>query len=104
MSSLMQFNGEIKNGKVRLQFYRTDDGRSYGKSLDYYICKKCDKTHDFIGLAWRKPVGMFGNWVTFVYLGRINAPDLSLPISVSSWPIGTKILNDVESSKVWHSQ
>jgi hypothetical protein len=45
---------------------------------------------------------MFGPWVRFRYLGEIHAPDLSLPISVPDWPVGTAIQSASESARLWH--
>lgn len=104
MSSLLQFDGNISSRGVQLQFYRMQNGKSYGSpSLDMFSCHKCGGEHELIGLAWRKPAGMFGPWVRFRYLGSTHAPDISGPIAVPAWPIGTVVQSPTESMRIWHS-
>ena len=111
MSSLTQFHGDYRKnargfGEVGLEFLR------YVQDLDKKIndcyldekvpCSVCGKEHPQVGVAWRRPRGMFGPWVQFQYLGELHAPDLSVPISVAEWPKGTTILSPEENSKNWH--
>ncbi len=108
MSSLMQFRGDIKNGKVGLQFQLVrssvpGDNALYSMvDADPYRCKQCNCDHARIAVAYRRPAGMLGCWVIFRYLGKKNVPDLSIPISVEKYPLGACILSDEESSKIWH--
>jgi len=99
----MQFKGECRDGKVGLQFYRTDTGDCTGADLDAYHCAECNRPHRLVGIAYRRPVDMLGCWVRFRYNGEIHAPDLSCGIAVPRWPIGTKVLSEAESSAIWHS-
>ena len=111
MSSLMQFGGDCRKndrgyGEVGLEFgrYVQDLGK---KIEDCYLdekikCLICGEWHPQLGVAWRRPQGMFGCWVQFAYLGELHAPDLSVPISVAEWPKGTTLLTQEENSKNWH--
>src|SRR5271165_3911240 len=47
--------------------------------------------------CWRKPVGMWGNWVVFRYNGSEHVPDLSVPISTFKLPRGAEPLTDEEA-------
>jgi hypothetical protein len=97
-----------KSGRVevRLEFVRyvMDLTKSISDSyLDPKIkCTICEGEHPQIGVAYRVPCGMCGCWVQFRYLGEIQVPDLSIPISVPRWPEGTKLLNQEENSRNWH--
>ena len=112
MSSLMQFNGDMRKnpktgyGEVGLEFVRyvLDLSKSINDSyLDPKIpCTICGKEHPQIGIAYRRPRGMLGCWVQFQYLGKLHAPDLSVPIDVPEWPKGTRLLNQQENSEYWH--
>lgn len=50
---------------------------------------------------FRKPVGMFGCWVTFRYNGDVHAPDLSVPIRVEKLPRDAVRLTDEEAARYW---
>ena len=111
MSSLLQFGGDIRRnaqgrGVVVLEFVRyvMDLEKSIDDSyLDPKVeCTICGKSHPQIGIAERRPRGMWGAWVVFQYLGEKHAPDLSVPIDVPEWPKGTYILNQQENSEYWH--
>ena len=104
MSSLLQFSGDTGKRGVQLEFVRTDETQSPWKDLDTYTCPNCGREHTLIGLSWRKPVDMFGPWVRFRFLGELHAPDLSVPISVPMWPVGTIVQSESESSRLWHRQ
>jgi len=111
VSSLMQFEGEMRKnsrgyGEVRLEFVRyvMDLTKSISDSyLDPKIkCTICGGEHPQIGVAYRRPRGMWGCWVQFQYLGKMQVPDLSVPIDVPRWPVGTRLLNQEENSRNWH--
>lgn len=110
MSSLLQFDGEIRRnqhgrGVVGLQFIRRRklDEYPYGEDIDPPVpCSICGKDHPQVGVAFRRPRGMFGCWVQFQYNGEMHVPDLSVPIDVEKWPVGTKVLNATENARVWH--
>jgi len=114
MSSLMQFGGETRKnpktgrGEVGLEFerYISDTSKKISECyLDPKVpCTICGKEHGQIGVAWRQPRGMWGAWVVFEYLGGKHAPDLSVPISVPTWPKGTHVLTQEENSKNWHRE
>lgn len=104
MSSLLQFTGECSHKGVHLQFYRTDTGDCCGKELDLDYCPICKSVHPRIGIAIRKPRGMFGCWVVFEYNGSTHVPDLSVPIAVKSWPRGTVVLTPEQSHNIWKGE
>ena len=109
----MQFNGPMRKnprtgyGEVGLIFVlvseTTDTGFPWPVDRDTYKCP-CGKTHARIGIAYRRPRGMLGCWVQFQYNGQMHAPDLSVPISVEKYPLGTVMMSDEESSKYWHGE
>ena len=117
----MQFNGETGRKGVRLQFVLvrkgkdweryngpgshnpTPDSTSFTEPADTYTCATCGRTHARIAVAWRRPVGMWGQWVVFRYNGSEHVPDLSTPIDVFTYPRGSQLLTDEESSRIWHS-
>jgi len=115
MSSLLQFSGEIKNGKVGLQFYLCPSETVlelgiarkrmiYGAPmLEPVPCTKCGKNHEQLYIAFRKPAGMWGHWVVFRYNGEEHVPDLSIPIAVDRIPRGARKLSPEENAEVWHS-
>ena len=96
MSSLLQFQGKIANNRVYLQFVTKDESETY-------LCEQCGRQHQFIYVAPRKPVGMFGCWVLFRYNGEKHAPDLSCPIITDKLPRDAKKMTEEESSKLWHT-
>lgn len=108
MSSLMQFNGEISQKGVRLEFVKSyvpwDECHQFckpqeGESVPCYIC---NGSHPQIYVAWRKPKGMFGCWVVFEYNGEKQVPDLSIPIEVGKLPRDARPLPPDENSQAWH--
>lgn len=120
MSSLLQFTGTIDQRGVVLEFIKatTIKNRVFGfdretletwssQDMDYdekHLCTICGQLHPRIHVAFRKPCGMFGCWVQFRYNGEVNVPDLSIPITViKQYPKGAVRMNDVESSRMWHS-
>lgn len=106
MSSLLQFDGEISEKGVRLEFvrYRLDIDKDIKECyLDPFVpCHICMKEHPQVGAAYRKPKGMLGQFVVFRYNGEDQVPDLSVPIDVEKWPKDTKMLNPIENSRLWH--
>ena len=113
MSSLLQFNGKIEDGKVGLLFYLERPGPwNWRQNWDRYesilgpwdeSIGQCKGRHYVLYRVWRKPVGMFGCWVLFRYLGETHAPDLSLPIATHKLPIGAQRLSDDEIIEYWTS-
>lgn len=115
MSSLLQFNGKIANGKVGLEFYQTtpryiDIGDMYthelpelcGTPVEMVPCHICGKEHARLHIAYRKPRGLFGQWVVFEYNGKKQVPDLSCPQGVYQLPKDAKPLSDYDNSVQWH--
>lgn len=52
---------------------------------------------------FRRPLGMFGCWVTFRYNGETHAPDLSVPTRVEKLPRDAIALTDDEAARYWRS-
>ena len=109
MSSLLQFNGTVDERGVGLLFYLVGKGEpSYSDPVET-IARTDDRPpgsfprHPVLYRAFRKPVGMLGCWVQFRYLGRVNAPDLSLPVAVDTVPRGAVRLTDEEIATYWQS-
>lgn len=94
MSSLLQFGGRIKNGKVGLLFQLEGEE---------YTCQVCGHSHPKLWEAFRRPRGMFGHWVIFMYNGEEHVPDLSVPITVEKLPRDTNRVDCHTSNKYWHS-
>ena len=108
MSSLLQFKGNTKGGKVGLQFYRTakqenDKVPLLCEPTEQVPCAICGKSHPRLWIAYRRPVGMCGCWVVFRYLGTEHVPDLSLPIPTFDIPKGAVKSTDKENANLWHS-
>lgn len=119
MSSLLQFTGKIDERGVGLEFIKSTKRRDVPIGFDRgtletwtttktdydekHLCTVCGKLHPRIYVAFRKPIGMFGCWVTFRYNGEVQVPDLSIPITVDRYPRDAVPLNDVESSYAWHN-
>ena len=104
MSSLLQFRGDVSARGVGLQFVlREKDAAWNAPPLEEVPCPICDRVHERIHVAYRKPCGMFGPWVVFRYNGEKHVPDLSIPISVDRLPAGAEPLSDEENSKAWHT-
>jgi hypothetical protein len=51
--------------------------------------------------VWRKPKGMWGCWVVFVWNGEEHVPDLSTPIAVEKLPRDAEALTDEEAAGYW---
>lgn len=115
MSSLLQFNGEIKAGKVgllftkiRKEYYSLNENPPTGSlwqevDIDVFECPKCGREHSVLYRAWRKPRGMMGCWVIFEYNGDKHVPDLSVPISIEKIPKDAERMSIEYSAKYWHS-
>lgn len=107
MSSLLQFNGKITKAGVHLLFSRgwtePKPGKPIGEPKETFHCVHCNKPHEKLYSAARKPKGMFGCWVVFRYCGKDRAPDLSVPISCDPLPKDAKPLDEVETCKYWRS-
>jgi len=105
MSSLMQFRGDVSNRGVGLQFIlRAKDAAWNDPPLEPVWCWVCEKYHEQIYVAYRKPCGMMGPWVVFRYNGEKHVPDLSIPISTEILPRGARALSYRENSKAWHDK
>ena len=102
MSSLMQFNGRIDRRGVGLIGYHSEKD-SYGKPLHEYRCKTCERFHPVLYEFFRKPRGMFGCWVVFMFNGREQVPDLSTPIWLDAIPRGSRRMVEKEASNYWHT-
>lgn len=50
---------------------------------------------------WRKPQGMFGNWVIFRWNNEDHVPDLSVTISVEKLPRDAEALTEAEMIIYW---
>tara|TARA_R110000772_G_scaffold249530_2_gene363919 strand:+ start:66413 stop:66745 length:333 start_codon:yes stop_codon:yes gene_type:complete len=110
MSSLLQFNGEYSNKGVGLMGYLQEkvEGEILEAPSETFICKECKMPHSKIYQFFRKPKGMFGNWVVFRYNKLDHVPDLSTPITFSKsrgekLPRDAKPLSEDYCSKYWHS-
>ena len=110
MSSLLQFSGDIKRGKVGLQFqlikkqpYPDIPHLTREIDIDTFECSICGREHSNIYIAYRKPLGMFGCWVTFRYNNDIHVPDLSIPISIEKLPRDAVKMSQEDAEKLWHS-
>ena len=113
MTSMLQFNGRTNRFKgVELQFYLVKSvqreyapGHSYtvDEDIERVPCATCGKDHPQLYVAWRKPVGMWGCWVVFRYLGGEHVPDLSIPIAVLKVPKGARKLSLDDNSRIWHT-
>jgi hypothetical protein len=113
---LFQFSGDIRRnprsrrGEVGLEFIRRIPPRFVGietwapeEILDPKVpCTICGEEHLQIGVAYRRPCGVWGHWVVFRYLGAEHVPDLSVPIDVPEWPRGIVVLDPEANSKAWH--
>lgn len=103
MSSLMQFQGETGQRGVRLEFVLRESGAAWdAPPLEPVECPTCGQTHERIHVAWRRPAGMFGQFVVFRYLGAEHVPDMSIPIDVTQLPHGAVALDDAETCAAWH--
>jgi hypothetical protein len=87
---------------VRLEFYLTKDGLSYGPPTELVPCLICGKEHPQLYVAWRKPAGFWGAWTVFRYLGEEHVPDLSVPIAVPCPPKGAVKLSAKDNATAWH--
>lgn len=118
MSSLLQFNGDTSTRGVSLEFYQTtpnmEDVAGHGPlfanmptsgvPVELVPCNICGKAHERLYVAWRKPAGMFGCWVQFRINGKVEVPDLSVPIATFRLPRDAKPLSDTENSRRWHRE
>ena len=103
MSSLLQHRGKIDERGVGLLGYLAKKN-SYGKPLEEYLCSKCGRKHPKLYEFFRKPRGMFGCWVIFMFNGREQVPDLSVPIWLDEVPRGSRLMDEREASEYWHSE
>lgn len=108
MSSLLQFQGKIGRKGVRLEFVKSyvpwEQSHQFCKPQEgeSIPCSICGGTHPQIYVAWRKPRGMFGQWVVFQYNGQEHVPDLSILIEIEVLPHDAKPLSQEENSQSWH--
>jgi hypothetical protein len=113
MSSLLQFRGSTKGGKVGLQVYleKEEDvpglGFKHSRKVDaepLVKCTKCNGSHSQLYILWRKPVGMCGCWVVFRYNGEEHVPDLSCPFGIDKLPRDAIKLSPEQNSEEWHKE
>lgn len=71
--------------------------------VDVFICSHCHKEHARIHVAYRRPVGMLGQYVLFRYNGEEHAPDLSVPIGVTVLPRDAQPMSAADCERYWHS-
>ena len=119
MSSLLQFSGNISKKGVQLQAslvkkvwttsrYTLAHDRSITitsfsysyKDVETEHCLTCNRDHAKLYGFWRKPLGMWGQWVVFRYNGEIHTPDLSIPLSLEVLPRDAKPI----SLEYWHCE
>lgn len=121
MSSLLQHHGgrSADGRKVELLFCPVVKGKdweryngpgSYRPSPDSTtFCDDAEtfqhdgKTYAQLYRAFRRPAGMMGCWATFRYNGRVQVPDLSVPISILRLPRDAKPLTRAECIAYWQS-
>lgn len=123
MSSLLQFNGVFSDRGVGLEFYLIEKGPDWEKyngpgahnpspesttfCVDAEPVRLANPKSGLISLVpqlyrvWRKPCGMWGNWVVFRYNGGEHLPDLSVPIGVFKLPRGAVKLTEEEMIRSW---
>lgn len=112
MSSLLQFRGQSKAGKVGLEMYLTKEIErpelglpGYRQTVDAEELVPCTckyGKHTQLYRVWRKPVGMFGCWVVFRYNGKEHAPDLSCPFGVEKLPRDAEKLSPQDNCVAWN--
>jgi hypothetical protein len=110
MSSLLQFNGRVDTRGVHLKFVQIEKQNvqvsekvSYQRDVDTDGFYANGKWYARVWTCPRKPRGMFGPWVVFMYNGEEQVPDLSVPISVTKLPRDAHPLSIEECLKYWHS-
>ena len=119
MSSLLQHHrGVESNGKVQLlayqvekteKWYKYNGPESNSPSPDSTtFTDNADLTEDGYPFLWefyRKPKGMWGNWVVFRWNNEDHVPDLSVPMSMFDFqmPRDARKLSAEESAKHWKS-
>ena len=106
MSSLLQFQGQIKDGKVRLEFTKVLERNQWGSPSKEVMaqmpCYICGEHHPVIYVIYRKPLGLWGHWTVFRWNNDEHVPDLSIPISVDNLPKDAQRLSDSETCECWH--
>jgi len=110
MSSLMQFTGRIRPGRVGLEFYLTKKtyplpslpGYYQDEPVELVECVQCGKKHQQLYRIWRKPAGMCGCWVVFRINGQERVPDLSCPFGLEDKPLDAEKLSAEENAAAWH--
>ena len=107
MSSLLQFSGETGKQGVGLEFYliwKKPDPLCVFTEVptELETCAICGKQHPRLWRFWRKPIGLWGPWVVFRYLGEEQVPDLSCPLSLEKKPRGAERMTLEESCRAWH--
>ena len=115
MSSLLQHTGSIIDGKVELFCYQVSKGKDWEKynGSDAYdpnpnstvFTDPVELTNDNPRLYrfWRKPRGMFGQWVVFRYNREDHVPDLSVPIPLFELPKDAERMSDEDCEVYWKS-
>ena len=104
MSSLLQHKGKVNHQGVGLIGYKQISPDSYGKPAEEYTCETCGRNHPVLYEFFRKPRGMFGCWVVFMYNGKEQVPDLSTPLWLDNIPRGSRKMSKLEATDYWHSE
>jgi len=110
MSSLLQHSGEIGRRGVRLEAIKVrvapwivgDLELTQHEDVDPKVPCHCGKAHPQLYTFWRKPVDMLGCWVRFRINGHLEAPDLSVPMSLCRLPRDARPLSADENGAAWH--
>lgn len=117
MSSLLQHHrGVGRDGKVQLLAYLVKKGPKWEKyngptayrpspdSTTFTEPVEVDAgKHPRLWEFYRKPKGMWGNWVVFRWSNEEHVPDLSVPIMLFEMPRDAKRLSEEESIAHWMS-
>ena len=126
MSSLLQFNGKIDKKKgVGLLAYKVEKGPEWDKyngplsnnpsptsttfaqpSEVFTATRPSDGAQVRLEILYeffRKPRGMCGHWVVFMYNGEEHVPDLSHPMGLFKIPRDARRLSEEESAERWFS-
>ena len=118
MSSLLQHHGgrSADGRKVELLAYQVqkgDDWETYNGPNAYNPCPTSTAFCDQVALDssgnpqlwrfYRRPKGMWGNWVVFRINGADAVPDLSCPQPMLRLPRDATPLTDTESVTHWKS-
>jgi hypothetical protein len=108
MTSLLQFKGNLRRNRVGLLFYLVGQHLKWDmldfEPLEEVACTVCADRHAQLYEVFRKPLGLFGQFVVFRYNGEEHVPDLSIPIRIDKIPRGGRRLSLEENSQAWHKE